>query len=238
VNAAINLGGVLAMLLAAGGLIGLMRPSAFSWRWLLIAAALVAMNDVLVTNVYGWLPHFKSPGHWNWQGKILALAAVLSVAALPAFGRRRTGLTFVQAPGSWRPAAAVAVAYAAVFVVLALAFPDEPAKAEDIAFQMTLPGLQEEPFYRGVLLLALDRAFMARRRLFGVDWGWGAVISCALFGLDHAFGFSRGGFTFDPLYMALTALPSFLAVWVALRTRSLLLPVLMHNFGNTISLLI
>jgi uncharacterized protein len=31
--------------------------------------------------------------------------------------------------------------------------------------------------------------------------------------------------------------PSFIAVWLRLRTGSLLLPVLLHNFGNAISLL-
>ena len=37
--------------------------------------------------------------------------------------------------------------------------------------------------------------------------------------------------------MALTAIPSFIAVWLRLRTESLLLPVLLHNFGNSFSLL-
>ena len=99
-----------------------------------------------------------------------------------------------------------------------------------------MPGLEEEPFYRGILLLALDRAFLGRARFLGVDWGWGAVLSCALFGLAHAFGYSHGSFSFDPMTMALTTLPSFIAVWLRLRTGSVLLPVLLHNFGNSISL--
>lgn len=93
------------------------------------------------------------------------------------------------------------------------------------------------PFYRGILLLALDRAFSGRKRFLGVDWGWGAVLSCLLFGMAHAFGFSQGGFSFDPVTMALTAIPSFIAVWLRLRTGSLLLPILLHNFGNSFSLL-
>ena len=36
--------------------------------------------------------------------------------------------------------------------------------------------------------------------------------------------------------MALTALPSFIAVWLRLRTGSVLLPILLHNFGNSVSL--
>jgi hypothetical protein len=128
--------------------------------------------------------------------------------------------------------------YCAFFVAIALAFPGDTASAEEIAFQLTMPGLEEEAFYRGILLFALYRSFTGRLRLLGVDWGWGAVLSCLLFGMTHAFGFSDGQFSFDPLYMALTAFPSFIAVWVRLRTGSLLLPIVMHNFGNAISILI
>ena len=159
------------------------------------------------------------------------------MASLPAIGWRESGLTLRQAPGSLKWALVVAAAYAAVFLGLALMFPNEPASAENVAFQLTMPGFEEEPFYRGVLLLALYRAFTGRWRLLGVDWSWGAVVSCALFGLVHAFGFSDGAFQFDPVTMLLTAGPSFLAVWLALRTRSVLIPVVLHNFGNAIMLL-
>ena len=119
----------------------------------------------------------------------------------------------------------------------ALAFPGGGGDAEEVAFQLTMPGLEEEPFYRGLLLLALDRAFAGRVRFLGVDWGWGAVMSCALFGMAHAFGFSDGRFAFDAMTMALTMLPAFIAIWLRLRTGSVLLPVLLHNFGNSLSLL-
>jgi membrane protease YdiL (CAAX protease family) len=101
-----------------------------------------------------------------------------------------------------------------------------------------MPGLQEETFYRGLLLYASYQAFTGRVRLLGVDWGWGAILSCLLFGMAHAFGYSDGAFSFDPLVMALTALPSFIAVWLALRTGSVLLPIVAHNFGNAIMLLL
>ncbi len=38
--------------------------------------------------------------------------------------------------------------------------------------------------------------------------------------------------------MALTGVPSVIGVWLVLRTRSVPLPILLHNFGNTIMLLI
>lgn len=58
-----------------------------------------------------------------------------------------------------------------------------------------------------------------------------------LFGFAHALGFSDGRFDFDPITMLLTAAPSLLGVWLVLRTRGVLLPVLMHNFGNVSMLL-
>ncbi len=92
----------------------------------------------------------------------------LLVAALPAFGWKRVGLTLRQARGSLTAALPVALLYCAFFTALALYFPDDPSGAEEIAFQLTMPGLEEEPFYRGILLFALDRAFTRRVRFLGV----------------------------------------------------------------------
>ena len=232
-----GLGGVIALLLAVGALIGHLDRERFVPRWLLIAALLVAVNDVLLTNFYGFLPDLIG-GEWNWQGKLLALIATLAIAASPMFDRRQAGFTVYQKPGSLKAAMPVAVIYCAFFVVIALVFSEDPASSEDIAFQLTMPGLEEELFYRGILLFALDQAFTGRKRFFGVDWGWGAVLSCLVFGLAHAFGFSDGSYSFDPATMALTAIPAFIGVWLRLRTGSLLLPVVLHNFGNSLSLIL
>jgi uncharacterized protein len=237
VNGLIGLAGTLGILLALGAALGLADRRNFSVRWLVIAAALVAINDILLTLGYGSLPDVLG-GTWNWQGKLMALAASIAVAALPAFGLRQVGVTLSHTTGSLKAAAPVAAAYCAFFVLVALLFPSEPASAEDVAFQLTMPGLEEELFYRGILLFALDQAFRGRKRLLGVEWGWGAVLSCLLFGMTHAFGYSVGAFSFDPLTMALTAIPSFIAVWLRQRTGSLLLPVVLHNFGNSLSFIV
>ncbi len=237
-NGLVGLAATLGLLLATGCIIGLLRRDAFQLKWLLVAVALVALNDALLTNGYGHIPDLFSASDWNWQGKLLALGATLAIASLPVFGWVGTGLTFKQVPGSLKASIPVAILYCSFFLALALAFPSGDPTGNEVAFQLTMPGFEEELFYRGILLFALDQAFRGRVRFLGVDWGWGAVLSCALFGLAHAFGFSNGGFSFDAMTMALTAIPSFLAVWLRLRTGSVLLPVILHNFGNSISLLI
>jgi uncharacterized protein len=231
---AIQIAGVLALLLLVGGVVGMADRKAFSARWLLVAAGLVLLNDFLLTRGYHTLPKLLPGAEWNWQGKLLALSATLVIAATPAFGWRRSGLTLAQAPGSLKTALPVALAYGLIFIGVALLFPRGESSPETVAFQATMPGLEEEAFYRGLLLLALDRAFGRRWRFLGVQWGWGAVFSCALFGLAHALGFSDGRFAFDAATMAMTGGTAFLAVWMRYRTGSILLPILMHNFGNSI----
>ena len=54
----------------------------------------------------------------------------------------------------------------------------------------------------------------------------------------QAFGYGSDGFSFEPLFFLLTAVPSLVAVWLRYRTGSLLLPVVLHNFGNTIPTLV
>lgn len=208
------------------------RIAGVRWRWLAAGVGLLLVHDAMLTGFYGALPSLL-PGERNWQGKLLALGLTLAVAALPAFGWRRSGLTLAQAPGSLRSALPVAAVYALVFGALSIAMGGGDGTTEDLAYQLTLPGLEEEPFYRGVLLLALDRALPGRWRFAGVDWGWGAVLTSLAFGLDHALSFGRVGYDLDPLYLALTALPSLVAVWIRYRTGSLLIPVLLHNWGNS-----
>ncbi|MBJ7440737.1 MAG: CPBP family intramembrane metalloprotease [Sphingopyxis sp.] len=234
----ISIVAIIVILLASGTAVGLIRRDSFSLRWLLVAAALVFINDLLLTRAYGLIPSILPDSDWNWEGKILALIATLAIAALPVFGWRRVGLTLRQQPGSLKAAIPVAILYCAFFAALAFAFPNDGGSPEALAFQLTMPGFEEEPFYRGILLFALAQAFPARVRFLGVEWSWGAILSCVLFGLAHAFGYSDGTFSFEPFIMALTAVPSLLAVWLVLRTRSLVLPVVLHNFGNAIAYLL
>lgn len=130
---------VVAMLVAAGFALGLANRGGFSPRWLFVAAGLAVINDALLTNFYGALPDLFGASDWNWQGKLLALAATLAIASHPAFGWRRSGLTLKQNAGSLRAAVPVAVLYCLFFLALALSFPNEPASGETLAFQLTLP---------------------------------------------------------------------------------------------------
>ncbi len=229
---------IIAMLIIAGALVGAGQRGAFSPRWLLISAGLVLLNDVMLTRCYGLLPDLLPASSWNWQGKVMALATTIIIAGRPEFGWARSGLRLRQRRGSLIASAPVIGIYCAFILLLALIFPAGRPTTEEVAFQIIMPGLEEDPFYCGILLLALGNAFPRRIRLFRVDWSWGAVFSGVLFGLAHAFSYADGAFSFDMLIMLLTMLPAFVMLWLRLRTGSVLLPIMLHNFGNVISLYI
>lgn len=141
-----------------------------------------------------WLTWRQERSRRRVRGAVSAGCGYANSATLAPWHSARR-LTLEQAPGSLKAALPVVALYCAFFFALALAFPNEPATGEDMAFQLTMPGLEEEPFYRGLLLFTLYRAFTGRVRLLGVDWGWGAPLTCLLFGLAHGFGFSDGHFS-------------------------------------------
>lgn len=225
---------IAALMLALGGVFGLAQRSAFDLRWLLAAIVLVIVNDALLTSIYGLLPNFI-PGSWNWQGKLLALLASLAIAAHPAIGWRRIGITLAQNREGRAGTIAIFALYCLFFVGLAAVFPGDAPDPEAVAFQLTMPGFEEEVFYRGLLLFMFNEALRGRWNAMGASWGWSALLTSLAFGLGHAFSYSAtDGISFDAITMALTFIPSFLAVWMRERSGSLLLPIVAHNFGNSI----
>lgn len=232
-RAAIEIGlQTLPLLLLVGALAGLTRAR-LDARWLAVSIALILIHDLLITRLFWQVPWAAIEGGWNWLGKLLGLAATLAVAALPTFGWRRCGITLRQAPGSW-PAWLLAGGLCLFALAVALIF-EKPWDPNAIVFMFTMPGPEEETFYRGLLLLALNKAFRGRRRILGADIGWGALLCSVQFAAVHAITFAHAGLGFDIEYFAKTFLLGLAWVWIRERTGSVLAPALSHNFGNGIA---
>lgn len=236
INAWLEIGLQVGVIAALACVLALLAPRMVRWRWLLLALGLMVFHDALLLRVYGLLPDLFAGRDWNWTGKLLATAGLLAVAALPAFGWRRVGWTLVQAPKS-APAWWSLGVLTAVLLGLAIRFGTGRADADTIAFQWTMPGIQEELFYRGVLLLALNEAFRARWNVLGARIGWGGVLSTVAFGLIHSLFYGNDGVSFDAAAFAMTAVPALLLLWMRERTGSLLAPVLAHNVANGVFVL-
>lgn len=233
-NGLVSILAVCGVMLAASLAVALLQRGRVGWGWIGAGLVLVVVHDALLTDAWGLLSLPGIGETWNWTGKIAALLGMLAVAAHPAVGFRRSGITLNQDRRGLPGALVVSALLVLVFGGLALTMGGEGGSAEDFAFQLTMPGLEEELFYRGVLLLMLNEAFGRPLRVLGAPMGWAAVVTSLLFGLDHAFGYGADGFSFDPLALALTGGPALILVWLREKTGSLILPVVLHNFANTI----
>lgn len=233
-NALVSILAVVGIILAACAVGAVLHRGRIVWGWVVAALILVVVHDALLTNAWGLVPIPDIGETWNWMGKILALIGLLAVAAHPAIGFCRSGVTLVQDRRGRTGALIVSFLLVMIFGGLAIWMGGEGGSAEDFAFQLTMPGLEEELFYRGVLLLMLNEAFGRPIRVLGAPMGWAAVVTSLAFGLDHAFGYGADGFSFDPLTLALTGGPALILVWLREKTGSLLLPVVLHNYANVI----
>lgn len=226
--------GVIALAGAVGAL--LFRRD-FKWRWFVAGLAIYLLYDALLTRGLFMLPRFPEGANWNWMGKVLAVGGMLAIAALPAFGFTRSGITLKQKPGVWLPLL-VTAALAGYFLYLSLPGDGKPDDLETIAFQWTMPGLDEEIFYRGVFLLAMNEAFRPRLNVLGAPISYGGLLTSLMFGLAHAMDYDASGYSFDAMIFLQTGAPSLILLWLRERTGSILLPILAHNIANGVSTLI
>jgi membrane protease YdiL (CAAX protease family) len=206
---------------------GFLKPGLRAW--LIVFVATLALFVCLLA-----LPALLPGERWvgdrgNWSGPLIALAGVLWIAALLArrgvLSWREMGFTWTQRPGSIRPVLWVA-AVALSLNVLAMKLSNfrlSVVPLETWIYQATLPGLVEEAVFRGVLLALLDRAFNARKQMFGVPIGWGGGVVTFAFLFLHEV-------TPGSLIGVLPA--ALLYLWLRARTGSLVAPIVVHNLWN------
>ncbi len=214
-----------------GGIWALFLPKTFRLHWLIIAVLLIVVHDALLLRLYGLVPRLLPESDWNWTGKLLAIIVMLGVAALPYFGWKKSGLTFRQSANSTSAWIIFGLFTTAIFTA-AICFGDGRSDFDTILFQWTMPGIEEEIFYRGVLLLALNEAFTVRARILGADIGFGGIVATVAFGLIHSLFYGVDGASFDFTAFAITAGPALLLLWFREKTGSVLVPILAHNVAN------
>lgn len=175
----------------------------------------------------------ETPG-WNWLGKLLAVAtSLVIVACLPRAWRADAGVAWRWTTGWVVPViAATAVLCAFSWGLQAALTPKEPFDGARFAYQALMPGLDEELFYRGLLLAILLQAFARTRPVGGAHLGWAALIVTALFAIAHGLRLTPAGVEWSPLVLAVTGLIGFGLVWIRLRCGNIYAPLLVHNLIN------
>ncbi len=215
--------------LAVGALLvapALWRPAPRPWAVAFLATLTLCL---LLPALPAWPGERVLGTRWNWSGQVLTLLATLGMAALlvrrAGLSWREMGFTWTQRRGSLRPALGVS---GIVLVMHFVWMSFSPVRLGGVTletwlYQASMPGLVEESLFRGLLLALLDRAFVARRKVFGAAFGWGAAVITLVFLALHGV---RIGHLTGVLPAAL------LFLWLRQRTGSLVMPTLVHNLWN------
>lgn len=174
-------------------------------------------------------------GNWNWDGKIYGI--VCGVAMYFIFRRQfneNNFFTLKQNKAGLKSALKVAVAILAI-AILGGVVNEKAFYLETLLFQISMPGIDEEIMYRGVLLGLMCSAL----RTGGAAWRSPAIIiNAVLFGLVHSLTLGDGALQFNSVNFIWTAILGYSFGYITIKTRSILIPMLTHNLYNfTLNLL-
>lgn len=180
-------------------------------------------------------------GNWNWSGKIYAtLGSVIFLLLYRKFELKDYFLTFKQEKGYLKQGLillAVIFLVKGVFNYFYLSPSDWDLEA--LFFQATVPGLDEEIAFRGIMMGLLVKVLKpTKRALFHPA----IIVTALLFGMVHGFHMEVVGSTVDVnlnLFSVLqTGIMGVAWGWMTLKSGSILLALISHNLGNVTSQLI
>lgn len=177
---------------------------------------------------------------WNWPGKLLSLSiAVMFVALWSGLSWRDIGVTAPRR-GSWLRVCII-LGGTAVFWILAASAGEQTTNinVETILFQATMPGLEEEFIFRGILWVLIAQALPGSRRLWGANVGWNIIITTLLFAGIHGISFDDNlSFIFDPAILIFSAVSGFILGWIRAYSESIIPAIVLHNGINLIAVIV
>jgi CAAX protease family protein len=209
------------------------------WIWLLPIPVIAFLGKLLMfeagAGTFGdWIS-----GRYNWEGKVIALVLWLGVAAALFRNKLATlGLTFQQ-NGPFRGIAFAVAALTAIATALWSIYYFPGVKSEplpDILYQATMPTIEEELWFRGILLTMLTLGFTSRNAqqpsIAGVVLA-ATIVSLQFWGVHSIGTDGNWGFVFQAWFNPVAGIYGILWVIVRLGTGSLVLPMVLHTWANT-----
>jgi len=214
----------------------------FKWKQILLLVAYYAAYKCILflPILHPELKFIQST--WNWSGKIYAITGSLIFYFL--FSKAFTNydyITFKQNSNSLQAKfKVIAILFIFAFIFALICFRESAEKFEYFMFQFTMPGIDEEIAYRGIMLGLLSNSLRPKVHIGSLSIGNPAVlITSVLFGLAHSFGIdnewniSQNWFEFINVFLV-----GLLLGWMTIKSGSILMSILSHNLINTIPKLI
>jgi membrane protease YdiL (CAAX protease family) len=188
---------------------------------------------------------FFSELQWNWQGKIIGFVWLLSIVyVFKWLTPKEVGLT-APVQRKWYVCALFAGLIYNILMLSVGLFVDDvlPQQShintETILFELIMPGLEEELFFRGVLWAIINRYISSSARLFKVTIGWDFILTTLLFIIIHWVTISSKtsaiGWEFSDNFIVVV--PAILCGILRMKSKSIWPGVLLHNTVNGMFLL-
>lgn len=195
-------------------------------------AIFIAQAFILVLPNFGIFHTLK----YNWFQKALMILLVFAAAKIAKVQRADWGCKRpdnLKDGMKWAVLLGVLTSLPSICEIL-LHHAEAQFQTEFFIFELTMPGLHEEPLYRGLLLCIWDRVLGRPLKVLGTEMGAGVLITSALFVLGHTILFDKNfclqvaGLVdwFDLIFFSVAM------CWLRYRSNSFLPPVTAHNLGN------
>jgi membrane protease YdiL (CAAX protease family) len=231
---------VLALVVAALRLAGWVRVDL---RWAMLALGLICVEFLAV--VYGRfilsLSSIYPKMDWNWAGKVLSIllwgiVLLVTMRLKEGFRPADAGFSLRQKRGSLVPAMVALVVCIALGVIEEHLSGSPGYDAVELWFQALIPGLDEEPWFRGLLQYFVTLAVASRRlNVLGAPINVAGILLTLLFGMGHGVRFAGHALHMDVPIILVTGRGGFLFLWLRERTGSLSMPILAHNAWNLLA---
>jgi predicted Abi (CAAX) family protease len=181
---------------------------------------------------------FGLPEHgWNWMGKLGSiLMTALLLPMLPKEALQRSGLFVLPTKDS---TFAILGSFLLCALLSSIGDPGLPVNMETLAFQLTMPGLSEEPVFRAILPALLSMALGSPWKFAGAQLGWWWLALGVIFGAGHSLHWSPAdGLAFQAIPFFTTGLIGLCFGWLAARCGSVWPCVICHGLINSTGLAI
>lgn len=173
---------------------------------------------------------------WNWEGKILAL--VFSIIFLIVFNKslkENNFFTFKQKENSIKYTLLTTLAILLSANLYTYFSPEKTTlNIDSLAFQISMPGTDEEFAFRGIMLGLLMTSLNESMQIGKIKIvNPSVLITAFLFGLIHGFPLTPNLlWQFDYFSFTYSFIFGLIWGWMVLKSRSILMPILSHSMND------